>query len=70
MCQEAAAVHSKIPAAATSRVPSASDSTIHKEFAEVHFSIATLRQELLCYVLKIFVVLTNFGGNILLPQFI
>lgn len=70
MCQEAAAVHAKIPAAAASRVSSAFDSTIHKEFAQVHFSITTLRQELLCYVLEIFVVLTNFGGNILLPQFI
>lgn len=46
-------------------VPSASHSTIHKEFAEVHFGVTTLGQELLRYVLEISVVLTNFGGNIL-----
>lgn len=63
-------LHSTTPAMATSGVPSGPHSTVHKELAEVHFSVATLGQELLCYVLQISVVLTNFIVNILLLHFL
>lgn len=63
-------LHSTTPAMATSGVPSGPHSTVHKELAEVHFGVATLGQELLCYVLEISVVLTNVIVNILLLHFL
>lgn len=51
-------------------IPSGPHSAVGEEFAEVHFGVATLGQELLCCVLEFFVVLKNFGGKKLLLQFI
>lgn len=48
---------------ATTGVPSGVQGTVCEESAEVHFSVAALGQEMLCCVLEVFIVVTNFGGK-------
>lgn len=70
-CQKAGCIRlSTTPASATSGVPSGPHGTICEEFAEVHFSVPTLGQEMLYCVLEISVVITNFGGKNRLLHFI
>lgn len=67
---EDAVLPSRAPTAPTSGDSSGPHGAVNEEFAEVHFRVATLGQELLCCALEFSIVLQNFGSKKVLLQFI